>query len=352
MMIPFAFLFTSNYSALTSRTLWKKPHQYSRCFFKSHRNFFSSSISCNTDNSPAQLVSPPDLKRFIVENGQEELIILDVRGRVVKEGNPTDDGLQRVKYLCDDDAFLSEHIPDSRFVDWRKIDLGNHVAFCDDMAQVGVQRETPICIYDWGDMLFSTRLWLALLAVGCTDVRVLNGGWTAWERIHGPVSLDTICPLKAFSEFRSADEEQRPYISVDFNEMRSIVRDCESSRVLLLDARSQKQFIGEERRCQKAGHIPGATSVPYRLLLNDDGIGLRTDDQLRQIFEKEGASALLDGSASGVAYCNGGVASSLVVFAATRCGVPWESVRNYCGSFNEWGNRTDTPVVKTFPTEN
>lgn len=297
-------------------------------------------------HSPARLVSASWLKDFTEGDRQDELTILDVRGRVMKEGGRVDKGFQAVRYISDDGAYFEGHIPDAKFVDWRNIDLSKHVTFCDDMAQLGVQTDVPVCIYDWGDMLFATRLWLALVAVGCHDVRVLNGGWAAWDDIEGPVSLDTSCPLKAMSQFESPlDETQRPSISVAFEEMKDIVQNRDAmGDVYLLDARSEKQFRGKERRSKRGGHIERAMSLPYRILLNDDGVGLKSDDQLRRAFKDAGAIALVEGNASAVTYCNGGVASSLVLFAALRCGVKSERMRNYCGSFNEWGNRDDTPI--------
>lgn len=302
--------------------------------------------SDNDDNSPAKLVSASWLKDYIDGNAQDELTLLDVRGRVVKKGGRVEEGFQPVQYISDDRAYFEGHIPDAKFVDWRNIDLSQHTTFCDEMAQLGVHPDVPTCIYDWGDMLFAARLWVALTAVGCKDVRLLDGGWTAWDRIEGPVSLETSCPLKEMSEFESPlDENERPLISVSFHEMKRIVENESSSeKVILLDARSRKQYRGEEQRSKRAGHIKGATSLPYRKLLNDNSIGFRPVNQLKQAFANAGTLDLIEGNASAVTYCNGGVASSLVLFAAVRCGASLNAVRNYCGSFNEWGNREDTMI--------
>lgn len=337
-----------NLTTLLLPTFRKSSQQSAWCSLQCQRTSSSMSAGNIGGDSPAKLVSASWLKTYIDEGVGSELTLLDVRGRVLKDGGRVKEGFQPVRYVSDDRAYFEGHIPDARFVDWRNIDLSQHTDFCDRMAELGVQQDIPICIYDWGDMLFASRLWLALTAMGCQDVRLLDGGWTAWDRVDGPVSLDTSCPLKAMSEFESPfDQTERPFISISLEEMKRIVEnENPTERVILLDARSQKQYRGEERRSKRAGHIKGAVNLPYRRLLNEDGIGLRPDAQLKQVFEDASASDLISGNASLVTYCNGGVASSLALFAAIRNGVSMKGVRNYCGSFNEWGNREDTMIQK------
>lgn len=310
-------------------------------------------VTCRTnDSTPAKLVTAPWLADQLKAGKGDEITILDVRGRVVKSEGRVEQGTQPVDYVADDNDYFAAHIPMAKFVDWRKIDLADHVQFCDDMAQLGVCRTRPICVYDWGDMLFATRLWLALVSMSCEDVAVVNGGWASWDALGGEVSLNTPCPLTSYSEFDTLlEESKRPHMSVSLNEMRDIVQrhKANDAETLIVDARSVKQFSGIERRSKRAGHIPGAINLPYRSLLNDDGIGLREDAALEQILRSYGANQISQGHRNGVCYCNGGVASSMVLFCLVRCGAPWGLVRNYCGSFNEWGNLTDTPIVDMQP---
>lgn len=296
----------------------------------------------------ARLITPQWLSAQIKSGLSDEMTILDVRGRVEKSNGRVSSGFQPVEYISDDGAYFGGHIPGAAFVDWRKIDVARHIELCDMLSQLGVEREKPVCVYDRGDMLFATRLWFALYAVGCKDVGVLNGGWEMWDECGGPVSLETMCPLKSYSELDSTLEEgQVPRQSVRLDEMREIERELEGGKrdVVIVDVRSKRQFTGEERRALRGGHIPGAINVPYRTLLNTTGIGFREDDELQSVFQ--GLDLLTDttGQTEYVVYCNGGVSSTVVMFGLVRCGVPPDQIRNYCGSFNEWGNLEDTPLL-------
>lgn len=296
--------------------------------------------------TPAKLQGPDWLASEINSFHADELSILDIRGRVLKPGGRVSSGLQPFEYIADDEAYFGGHIPGAAFVDWRKIDIARHHELCDMLSLLGVERHRPICVYDWGDMLFATRLWYALCAIGCQNVTMLDGGWKAWDAYDGPVSVETMCPLKSYSELESTyDEKHVPRETVPLHEMKGIVENMNAGErdVIIIDARSKRQFAGEEHRAKRAGHLPGAINVPYRTLLNENGIGFLGDEQLCAVFQQRG---LLDGNESEyVVYCNGGVSSTVVIFALVRCGVSYERIRNYCGSFGEWGNLDDTPLT-------
>lgn len=191
-------------------------------------------------------------------------------------------------------------------------------------------------------MLFATRAWFALTALAIPHVAVLQRGWAAWDELDAPVSLETLCPLKTYSEFESPFEPtELPRPSVSVAEMRGLVG--RNARVRIVDARSRLQFLGEERRSTRAGHVPGAMNLPYRELLGADRVGFLPDEELEMVLKWHG---LLDGSDDDiVVYCNGGVSSTIVIFALVRCGVPLSRIRNYCGSWNEWGNLDEVPIV-------
>lgn len=325
----------------------------------------------NNNTSDATLVSTS----WLYDNLQD-VIVLDVRGRVEKIGPLiTESGFQQVQYIADKDSFLEKgHIPTARFVDWREIKVGTPdeiERFCEDvLSPAGVYNNSTVVVYDWGDMLFSARLWLALKIVGCENVALLNGGWMSWndDMSDCPVSYDSECPLKLHSNFEASsprDAKLWGKASVGLKEMQDIVdRNTASSsssppgnetddegsndkyaKTLLVDARSKKQYSGVERRNIRSGHIPTAMNLPYRELLNENGIGFRADEDIKQKLTTSTTLTNNNDVSQIVCYCNGGVASSLLYFCLVRHGFDKAAtIRNYCGSFNEWANLPELPV--------
>jgi thiosulfate/3-mercaptopyruvate sulfurtransferase len=110
-------------------------------------------------------------------------------------------------------------------------------------------------------------------------------------------------------------------------------------KTLIVDARDPGQYLGEVVRGSRAGHIPSAVNIPAKSLVNADGTW-KAVPELRHLLSDGGVRQ----DQRVVAYCNGGVTATAVLFALHRTGHP--CFANYDGSWNEWGERPELPVAE------
>ena len=330
----------------------------------------------------------------------EDLSILDIRGEVAK-APVSQEGKQATDYLALHSEYVDGHIPNSVFVDWTKdiahtqTDTHTHIEvpvqllpleeLRTAMEEKGVGLRKRVIIYDNGNLLFATRLWWALRLAGHEAVGVLDGGYAKWLAEDRPVSVDCPCPLKinepwecesgkeATSLFSSEGEgqtqsdthSQPPFLSArveaDFV-LSSCVQTPSPAEVQIIDARSQEQYLGKVSRSLRGGHIPRALSVPYKELLaapqQDAGTGLsyrvmKSREGLEETLRAAGVRVSVNDGGGGkdegekvpaltCVYCNGGVASTVVIFVLNQL-YGMQTV-NYDGSWNEWGKRGGLPV--------
>jgi thiosulfate/3-mercaptopyruvate sulfurtransferase len=269
----------------------------------------------------------------------QHIRIVDMRGYVrTIEHN----GVQDALYVGARDEYEHGHIPGALYIDWSsdiidpddsiEAQIAPPVRFAHLMEQLGIGDQHLVVAYDAHPASqFATRLWWALNYYGHDQVVVLNGGLPKWQRANRPI-VDSI-PSYPPATFTPKVQEQLRATAQDILAMLG-QRD-----VTLIDAREPRQYNGTlVRGHSRPGHIPGALNIPREELIDPATGTFRSNDELNQVF----ASAGVTPQEHVIAYCNGGVAATTILFSLAMLGYP--KLTNYDGSWNEWGERQDLPA--------
>jgi len=251
----------------------------------------------------------------------------------------------------DEDVLLYDtgHIPGAVKVDWHT-ELNDQLTrdyldgegFARLMGEKGISRESTVVFYgDNFNWWAAYALWVFSL-FGHPDVRLLNGGRMKWQSDGRPMTTDV--PKREAADY--------PVVERDDSKIRAYkeaVLDHMGSEKPMVDVRSPEEFRGERTHMPeypqegvlRGGHIPGAHSVPWKRAANDDGT-FKTVPDLKAIYEGEIG---LSPSDDIVVYCRIGERSSHTWFVLQQL-LGYPTVRNYDGSWTEWGNSVRVPIEK------
>ncbi len=204
----------------------------------------------------------------------------------------------------------------------------------------GVQAEKPVVVYDHESGERASRAVWLLRVLGHPNVRLLDGGSGAWTRsgrkLVGVRSADTpIAPDKAPpTPPPFVGKKRLDLLATRFDVHEAIGRDD----VVVLDVRRESENKGIEKRARRAGAIPGSVHIFWRDHLDADG-KLRPADEIRSLYEANGVTP----DKSVIAFCQGGYRSANTFITLKSLG--FKNVRNYVGSWGEWGNRDDSIII-------
>jgi len=195
----------------------------------------------------------------------------------------------------------------------------------------GIRQDGLVVVYDDWNRAGSARAWWVLTAAGLANVRILDGGLSAWRSAGGSLETGPVTPQPGNVTVLHDDlyAGSRPTLTAE---------EAGAGVVTLLDARAPERFRGDVEPVDAvAGHIPGAKNIPSGALLADDGTFL-ANGALAQLFSDHG----VDRDARVGAYCGSGVTATIAIaaLAATGC-----EAALFPGSWSEWSSDPSRPVA-------
>ena len=259
-----------------------------------------------------------------------------------------DPKIRLVEVDVDTAAYDQGHIPGAVGWNWQtqlqdniRRDLIEKNALEKLLGQSGISNDTTVLLYGDNNNWFAAYAFWQLKYYGHKDVRLINGGRKKWIEEKRSLTTEPTKVARAVYYVTEPDRSIRAHKEDVFN----ILERRRPGE--LVDVRSVDEFTGKivappglPETAQRAGHIPGAVNVPWAQAANEDGT-FKSADQLRQLYESKG----LTGDGEVIAYCRIGERSSHTWFVLKYL-LGYGDVKNYDGSWTEWGNLIGAPIEK------
>lgn len=258
-----------------------------------------------------------------------------------------DKGIRFIEVDVDTEAYESGHLPGAVGWNWKKQlqdQLQRDIASKEDFQQLlrtsGISNDTTIVLYGDNNNWFAAWAYWLLKYYGHEDARILDGGRKKWEAENR--ELTTEIPDYAPDDYliEEVNEGYRAYRN-------GIADNLGNEAFGMVDVRSPEEFQGKilapegvKELSQRAGHIPGASNIPWSKAVNEDGT-FKSKEELEKLYEQEGITP----DKEIVAYCRIGERSAHSWFVLNEL-LDFPKVRNYDGSWTEWGNLINAPIER------
>jgi thiosulfate/3-mercaptopyruvate sulfurtransferase len=255
-----------------------------------------------------------------------------------------------VEVDVDTTAYEQSHLPGALAWNWTsqlsdgvRRDIASREDFSKLLSDSGIGPDTQIVLYGDNNNWFAAWAYWQLKLYGHDNVRILDGGRKYWLDQGLPLTVDVPSYPATGYELRDADFSLRAYRD-------DILPRLGDPGLALVDVRSPAEFNGEviappgmSETAQRAGHIPGATSIPWAQAVREDGT-FKSTDELQSLYEGKGITPDKDV----IAYCRIGERSSHSWFVLHEL-LGYQRVRNYDGSWTEYGSLIGVPIEKPVP---
>jgi thiosulfate/3-mercaptopyruvate sulfurtransferase len=194
----------------------------------------------------------------------------------------------------------------------------------------GITRDDTVVVYDEISGMSAARAFWFLEYLGHTDVHLLDGGFSAWRDSGLALTRDAVAPKTSAFNYEAVRDRVATY--------QDMLDAIDQPGKVILDTRSENEWLGTDRRAARGGTIPSAVHLDWMNHLTADG-KLKPAGELRAMFEARGITT----DTEVLAFCNTGYRSAHAYLVLRMLG--FARVRNYVGSWQEWGNRDGCPVM-------
>jgi thiosulfate/3-mercaptopyruvate sulfurtransferase len=248
-----------------------------------------------------------------------------------------------------ENAYRQGHIQNASLIWWKRDindpvtrDIVNKSQFEELMSRNGITSDSEVILYGDFNNWFAAFVFWIFKYYGHEKVRIMNGGRKKWEMEKKPYTKEEQQIQKTKYVSKPPNEGVRAYLY-------DVRRALDKKDTVLVDVRSPKEFSGEitappeypMEHAQRGGHIPGAHNIPWATAVNDTDGTFKAVDELKKNYESKGITPDKDV----VCYCRIGERSSHSWFVLKYL-LGYPQVRNYDGSWTEWGNMIGNPIEK------
>jgi len=262
----------------------------------------------------------------------------------------SDESIRLVEVDVDTTAYESGHIPGAIGFNWQtqlqhrvRRDIISREEFEQLLSESGISNDHTVILYGDNNNWFAAYAFWLFSIYGHEKLYLMDGGRKKWLAEGRPLTTDVPRYPRTRYQAEEPDWTLRAYSA-------QVMQAIGNPQVALVDVRSPQEFTGEviapsgmTETAQRGGHIPGAVNIPWAQAVNEDGT-FKTVDELRALYASKGVTP----DKEVIAYCRIGERSSHTWFVLRHL-LGYPHVRNYDGSWTEWGNLVGAPIERDQP---